>query len=84
MSTLLSDLTFDYTLRSAPPDTREYRQKQVRLSALQAQISQALGEDFLDEYSEAYNCATEWEVESAFQAGVQFGIRFEREVLSAP
>ena len=73
MSSFLEDLDFYCTERLSPPDDRTYRA--ARQAEMDCQIAQALGPEFLEEYSLLALDLTQWEVQDHFRAGLRFALQ---------
>ena len=80
MSSFLEDLDFYCTEKLPPPDDRAYRAQAARQTEMDRQIAQALGPEFLEEYSLLALDLTQWEGQGHFRAGLGFAL----EVIQAP
>ena len=75
MSSFLEDLDFYCTEKLPPPDDRAYRAQAARQTEMDRQIAQALGPEFLEEYSLPALELTQWEVQDHFRAGLRFALQ---------
>lgn len=75
MSSFLEDLDFYCTERLSPPDDRAYRAQAARQTEMDRQIAQALGPEFLEEYTLLGLDLTQWEVQDHFRAGLRFALQ---------
>lgn len=80
MSNFLSNLDFYCTEHLPFPQDEEYLNLTARRNELDRKIIQALGMDFLDEYTCLYGSITERDLNNHFREGLRFGIRFLCEI----
>lgn len=80
MSQFLDDLRFYCTERITAPDDPKYRAAAEKLCALDDQMEQALGRDFLLEYGRIQGDVQDWEFLETFRAGLRFGASFMLEL----
>ena len=78
MSSFLEDLDFYCTERLSPPDDRTYRAQAARHAEMDRRIAQALGPEFLEEYSLLALDLTQWEVQDHFRAGLRFALQLSQ------
>lgn len=83
MRSFLSDLLQYCTAHSAPPSGNpQYKADLAQVCALEEQIQEALGEDFLTQYGLALYRFSSWELLDVFQQGLRFGAQFSMEIMA--
>ena len=82
MSDFLFQLECFCTEKMTPPSDRDYQSRQKKRDDMETKIADALGVQFLNEYTDAYYDSTEWELTACFREGLRFGLKLALEVLA--
>lgn len=81
MTKFISDLDMYCTEHLPPTRDAEYETLSRRHQEMEARITQALGQEFTEEFGLAFYELMEWELLDHFREGLRFGLRLALETL---
>lgn len=80
MTKFLDELFLYCIQKEPPPRDARYHADRDTLAQMEEQIEAAMGKEFWERYSKAAFQCVEWEDETAFRAGLRFGVNLMRSV----
>lgn len=84
MDSFLDDLEFFCTASLMPPTAPEYQAAREEYCTMETQIKDAMGAEFLEQFTELNCQIRHWEALQTFQAGLRFGADFAHTVWVNP